>query len=120
MVPTLCDYAGIKPPANMRGVSLRPILEGGGGQSRDCIVSEGNTNTGRMVRTREFKYIKYVDDPVEQLFNMENDPGETRNLAANLRYAAALSEHRKLLASHEDKLDVPRGTPHTEFWRTRG
>lgn len=120
IMPTLCDYASINSPPKMRGVSLRPILEGGSGQSRDCIVSEGNTNTGRMVRTREFKYIRYVDDPVEQLFDMTTDPGETRNLAAGSRYASALAEHRKLLADHEARLDVPRGTAHTEFWRTRG
>jgi len=119
VMPTLCDYAGIKSPASMRGVSLRPILEGGDSAPRDCVVSEGNTNTGRMLRTQGFKYIKYVDDPVEQLFDMINDPGETRNLAANSRYAAAMSEHRKLLAGHEARLDAPRDIPHTEFWRTR-
>ena len=35
IMPTLCDYAGIKSPANMRGVSLRAILEGDGGERRD-------------------------------------------------------------------------------------
>jgi choline-sulfatase len=120
VMPTLCDYAGIKSPTNMRGVSLRPILEGGSGEVRDCIVSEGNTNTGRMLRTRNFKYIKYVDDPVDQLFDMINDPGETRNLAANSRYASALAEHRKLLVGHERQLDTPKDIPHAEFWRTNG
>ena len=120
IMPTLCDYAGIKPPANMRGVSLRAIIEGDGGEQRACIISEGNNNTGRMIRTQSFKYIKYVDDPVEQLFDMINDPGETKNLAARSRYASALAEHKRLLAEHESRLDVPRGIPHTEFWRTKG
>jgi len=119
IMPTLCDYAGVKPPANMRGASLRPVLEGGR-PTREFIVSEANTNTGRMLRTENFKYIKYVDDPVEQLFDMKNDPGETRNLAANSQYASALTEHRRLLAGHEVRLDVPRVIPHAEFWRTRG
>jgi choline-sulfatase len=120
ITPTLCDYAGIKPPANMRGVSLRPILEGDNGTRREFIVSEGNTNTGRMLRTENFKYIKYVDDPVEQLFDMKNDPGETRNLAASSQYASALTEHSRLLAGHEVRLEVPNVIPHAEFWRTRG
>ena len=120
IMPTLCDYAGAKPPTNMRGVSLRAILEGGNGASRDCIISEGNNNTGRMLRTRNFKYIKYVDDPVEQLFDMINDSGETRNIAANSRYASALAEHRKLLTGHEARLDVPGDIPNAKFWRTRG
>ncbi|MBL7187900.1 MAG: sulfatase-like hydrolase/transferase [Phycisphaerae bacterium] len=120
MVPTLCDYAGIKSPASMRGASLRTILEGDDSERRDYIVSEGNTNTGRMLRTQNFKYIKYVDDPVEQLFDMTNDPGETKNLAADSHHVSALAAHRKLLASHESRLDVPRDVPHTEFWRARG
>ena len=118
IMPTLCDYAGIKPPAKMRGVSLRPILEGGSSASRDCVVTEGNTNTGRMLRTRDFKYIKYMDDPVEQLFDMKNDPGETRNIAASSRYSAELAEHRKLLAAHERRLEVRKDIPNAEFWRT--
>lgn len=120
IMPTLCDYAGVKPPANMRGVSLRPILEGDNGKPRDCIVSEGNTNTGRMLRTRNFKYIRYVDDSVDQLFDMINDPGETKNLAADSSFESTLAEHRKLLADHENRLDVPRDIPHVEFWRTKG
>jgi choline-sulfatase len=104
----------------MRGVSLRPILEGDNGTRREFIVSEGNTNTGRMLRTENFKYIKYVDDPVEQLFDMKNDPGETRNLAASSQYASALTEHSRLLAGHEVRLEVPNVIPHAEFWRTRG
>ena len=120
IMPTLCDYAGIRPPANMRGVSLRPILEGGNGASRESIVSEGNTNTGRMLRTQDFKYIKYVDDPVEQLFDMKNDPGETRNLAPDAHYGPTLAAHRGLLGHHEASLDVPGDIPHARFWRKRG
>ena len=120
IMPTLCDYAGIKQPSNMRGVSLRPLLESGGIAPREYIVSEGNNNTGRMLRTREFKYIRYVDDPVEQLFDMINDPGETKNLAADSAYASALAEHRRLLAGHEAGLDVPSDIPNAEFWRKRG
>ena len=120
IMPTLCDCAGIKPPANMRGVSLRPILEGGNGTLRQFIVSEGNSNTGRMLRTQDFKYIKYVDDPVEQLFDMRNDPGETKNLASDSRYGPRLAEHRRLLDDHEAGLDIPSDTPHAEFWRKRG
>ena len=118
IMPTLCDYAGIKPPAKMRGVSLRPILEGGNGASRDCVVTEGNTNTGRMLRTRDFKYIKYMDDPVEQLFDMKSDPGETRNLAASSRHSSELAEHRRLLAAHERRLEVRNDIPNARFWRT--
>lgn len=120
IMPTLCDFAGIQSPANMRGVSLRTILEGAGGSGRPCVFTEGNSNTGRMLRTQDWKYIKYKDDPVEQLFDMKNDAGETENLALNSLHAAVLAEHRKLLEDHESRLDVPAEVPHAPFWRKRG
>jgi choline-sulfatase len=117
ITPTLCDYAGIQPPADMRGVSLRPIIEAKRGSSHDFIVSEVSTNTGRMVRTEGYKYITYKGNLVEQLFNMKNDPGETVNLAANASYASTLAEHQKLLRDFESKLDVPSNVPNAGVWR---
>ena len=64
--------------------------------------------------------IKYVDDPVDQLFDMKNDPGETRNLVPDSRHAPTLAEHRRLLGQHEAILDVPNDIPHAGFWRKRG
>jgi choline-sulfatase len=120
IMPTLCDYAGIKSPANMRGVSLRAILEAGGGLGRDCIVSEVSSNSGRMVRTQNWKYITYKDDTTEQLFDMKNDPGETKNIAADPQYASILTEHRKLLQQWESGLDVPPNVPNARSWQYQG
>lgn len=116
ITPTLCDYAGIKAPANMRGVSLRALLEGNGGLSRDFIVSEVSSNTGRMVRTERYKYVTYKGDSVDQLFDMRNDPGETKNLAISLQYASTVKEHQKLLKDWERRLDVPANVPNTDAW----
>ena len=120
IMPTLCDYAGIQPPAHMRGMSLRLILEADGSSSRDFIVSEASTNTGRMVRSENYKYITYKDNPIEQLFDMKADPGETKNLAAHSRYASTVAEHRKRLNDWENQLDVPSNVPHTDMWRLKG
>ena len=117
IMPTICDYVGIEPPANMRGESLRGILEGKTGLEREFIVSESNSNAGRMVRTKRYKYISYVEDPVEQLFDMENDPGETKNLAGVKRYASALREHRQILHEWESSLDVAPNVPDVDLWR---
>lgn len=117
IMPTLCDYAGIKPPENMRGISLRSALEGNLGAGHEFIVTELNSNTGRMVRTNRYKYVAYIDDPVEQLFDMKNDPGETKNLSPNAQYTSILAEHRKMLKNWERRLDVPQNVPNAEFWR---
>ena len=105
IMPTVCDYAGIKPPDKVRGRSLRPIMEGKPVEWRPCVVAEVQV-TGRMLRTADHKYVKFQDDPVEQLFDMKNDPWETKNLAGESRCAAVLEEHRKLLREWESGLDV--------------
>jgi len=120
ITPTLCDYAGIEPPANMRGRSLRAVLEADASSHRDFIVSEVTSNTGRMVRTRRYKYITYKSDTVEQLFDMKDDPGETKNLAASSLHASILAEHRGLLKDWESRLDVPPNVPNAEVWRRKG
>jgi arylsulfatase A-like enzyme len=120
IMPILCDFAGIKPPKNMRGRSLRSILEGTSARGNEFVVTEVSTNTGRMVRTEGYKYIKYRNDLVEQLFDMKKDPGETINLAARARYASTLAEHQKLLRDFESKLDVPPNIPNAHFWQDNG
>ena len=120
ITPTLCDYAGIKPPGNMRGRSLRSILEGIPARGNEFVVTEVSTNTGRMVRTKSYKYITYRNDPAEQLFDMKKDPGETSNLAATARYASTLAEHQKLLRDFESRLDVPPNIPNANFWQDNG
>ena len=117
IMPTLCDFAGIKPPENMRGRSMRSILEGATTKGNEYIVTEVSSNTGRMVRTNNYKYITYRNDTIEQLFDMKNDPGETRNLAANARYSSTLAEHQILLREFESKLDVPSTVPNSDVWR---
>jgi len=82
-------------------------------------VTEVSSNTGRMVRTEGYKYITYRNDLVKQLFDMKNDPGEIRNLAASARYSSTLTEHQKLLRDFESKLDVPPNVPNADVWRRK-
>jgi len=105
IVPTICDYAGVKSPPKMRGLSLRPSLEGDRPMPRLFVAAEVTVN-GRMVRSPNYKYIAYKGDPVEQLFDMAADSGETKNVASEPKYAGALAEHRKLLEQWEAQLDV--------------
>lgn len=116
ITPTVCDYAGVSTPPLMRGRSLRPLLEGRATTWREFCVSEVAGNTGRSLRSERFKYITYVDDPVEQLFDMMEDPGELRNLAAEASHAGVLADHRTMLRDWEERLDVAPGTPNPEAW----
>jgi arylsulfatase A-like enzyme len=103
ILPTFCDYAGVAPPAGMRGKSLRGAIEGTGWDRRH-VVSELSVfgdagREGRMLRTRRFKYIVFNGGArPEQFFDLEYDPGEVNNLANQARAAGDLKEHRALLA----------------------
>jgi len=117
IVPTLCDYAGIRPPENMRGMSLRELLEGAVLSWGRSVISEVTGNTGRMVRGPRYKYITYAENVVEQLFDMHDDCGETRNLAGDSKYASTLADHRRQLREWERQLVIPPGVPHQDFWK---
>ena len=120
VMPTFCDYAGIAPPAKMRGASLRPLLEGRAGTHHGHVVLEMPGDAARVVRTARYKYVTYAGDPVDQLFDMQADPGETKNLARDPARAAAVAEHRKLLVRWESTLDVATDMPSKTAWWRKG
>jgi choline-sulfatase len=103
VMSTLCDFAGIPAPPKVRGRSLRPLAEGKRVEWRDFVAAEMQ-QVGRMLRTDRFKYVRYKDDPVEQLFDMKADPWEMTNLAGEAKHAADLAGHRRLLDDWEASL----------------
>jgi choline-sulfatase len=101
ILPTFCDYAGIAPPKDQRGTSLRPAIDGRPLQ-RKFAVSElrygDEKREGRMLRTARHKYIVFNGGArPEQLFDLSADPGETCNLARDKAAVALLRQHRDLL-----------------------
>jgi len=119
VMPTFCDYVGVQPPKDMRGKSLRPLLEGKSTHWHRFVVTEVNGDSGRMLRTLRYKYITYHNDPVDVLFDMKDDPGETRNLAKSPGYATLVAEHRDLLRQWEQQLDVAPNVPNKNAWWRR-
>lgn len=104
LLPTLCEYAGIKAPADFWGLSLRPWLAGATDAAAHAyVVSEwysewGFTiSPGRMIRGPRYKYTRYLEGDGEELYDVANDPGEKRTLADDPACAAELARHRELL-----------------------
>ena len=97
LLPTLCDYAGIKTPGGLHGQSLRALAEAKTPDKwRDFVVCE--SQNGRSLRTDRFKYAIYDSGKNrEQLTDLQDDPGEMNNLAGRADYENVLNEHRKLL-----------------------
>lgn len=97
LLPTFCDYAGIEPPPGLLGRSLRGLAEGRQvtGWRRFVAVE---SRTWRMVRSARYKYAVYDrGENSEWLGDLEDDPGELRNRAAEAGAAATLQEHRAWL-----------------------
>ncbi len=87
IMPTLRELNGQKIPQTMDGVSLLPLLEGKNGQKEhDYLYFEFQELNGRQaVRKGEWKLVHLnirTDNPVFELYNLDEDPSETRNLAA--------------------------------------
>jgi len=97
LIPTLCDFAGIPVPKERAGLSVRPLAEGRTPTSwRDALVVEGRHC--RAIRTDRFKYTVYdIGDRREMLVDIQNDPGEMKNLAEDPTCRDTLLDCRKRL-----------------------
>ena len=94
LLPTVCDYAGIKGASDPRGRSLRPLFEGKKPPWRKTLGVE--SEIGRMVvGAGKYKYIRYdVGGNEEQLLDLNKDPHETKHVTSDPNYAAKLTELR--------------------------
>lgn len=80
LFPTLCELAGIPVPSTVTGRSLAPLLRGEV-ETVHAHVYGMFTDTQRMVCDRRWKYITYPQVGREQLFDLETDPHERRDLS---------------------------------------
>lgn len=98
ILPTLCDYAGVTKPSHLLGASLRPLAEGKPvDQKRSYVASENGWF--RMIRSDRYKYCAFAEpEGGEFLFDLERDPGEMKNMAADPEQKEALVAHRSMQA----------------------
>lgn len=95
--PTLCEMAGFEIPESVQSSSLLPLMDGKADKVRDDLFL-AYSNQQRALVKDSYKYIMYNVGGVftEQLFNLENDPGEMKNLALEMPEKA--EEMKALLA----------------------
>lgn len=82
VMPTLLACAGLPIPSSVEGRNLLPLTRGETADWRPYIHGE-HTTLGRSVHwiaTGKEKYVWFSDDGHEQLFDLENDPQELRDL----------------------------------------
>lgn len=103
--PTLLEVAGEQIPGTLDGRSLLPLIRQPTIRWRSfidlehdiCYAAENHWNA---LTDGVWKYIFHAYDGSEQLFHLENDPGELSDLAEDPKYAGTLETWRQRLVEH--------------------
>lgn len=115
--PTLLDYAGVKVPEDMQGLSLRPVLDNAGKTPdtwRKAVYyhyyeypSWHMVKRHYGIRTERYKLIHFYNDIDEwELYDLQKDPQELNNLYGNAAYQTIIkdlkTELKKLQVQYKD------------------
>ena len=104
LAPTILEAAGLPVPPTMHGQSFWPLLSGQtqeGGQEA-AVSLECTLQAKWSLRTVDYKFIlsrepDFYGNPMRELYDLENDPLELRNIA---------EERSQLAAEMEDRLEA--------------
>jgi len=100
VAPTILEAFDVSVPEQYQGRSLWPIIRGETDKLYNTVYcNQGLWQTNRMIRTDRWALIKNVDTgvwdkPATELFDMKNDPKQTKNLCESESDAAAQLELR--------------------------
>lgn len=105
LLPTVAAISGAATPAGLTGLDLGPLLRGSDDSDRDHVVVQTRfdrvqspNTSGRALITGRYKYVVYSWGRYrEQLFDLDSDPGETRNLAVEEAFDPVLEGLRQRL-----------------------
>jgi arylsulfatase A-like enzyme len=114
IAPTILDMAGVKVPKVMDGKSMFPLLKNTESCFRDdffmehdsVISVENPIPDSYGIRTKEWKYIRYVniEPEVEEMYNLIVDPLEMKNLIDNEDFIKVKNDLRKRFDNYREKL----------------
>jgi arylsulfatase A-like enzyme len=109
LYPTLADLAGLPPPPNLDGRTLRPLLQNPDAPwDRPALITYLHGN--HALRSERWSYIRYADGS-EELYDRRQDPNEWVNLSALPAMAPVKSELVKWLPAAE----APDAAPASQF-----
>jgi uncharacterized sulfatase len=100
LYPTLADLAGLKPPSNLAGASLRPLLDNPDAEWRRPAYTQLKRAQfhGYSVRDDRYRYTEWDGgNRGVELYDYETDPKELQNLAEDAKHSATASRMKTLL-----------------------
>ncbi|MBI4893765.1 MAG: sulfatase-like hydrolase/transferase [Acidobacteria bacterium] len=112
--PTLLDYLGLKAPAEKKrvGQSYAGYVRGRAPKDWRTRLYFEYANV-RSVRTKNLKYIERADGFENEMYDLEADPGETRNVIGEAGYGKQRAEFHEELTKYFEGI----GAPPIEEWR---
>ena len=99
ITPTLLDMLKIPAPEHVSGRSLLPAMQGQPMESRDCYAEAELPyflNRWCPPRTVISDRWKYIQTTRPELYNLEQDPGELRNLLESADLESADEEYQRM------------------------
>ena len=108
LFPTLADLAGLRAPENLQGKSLVPVLNDASFDFGDVAISQYKRKGayGYSMRTNRYRYTEWIMDDgrvaYRDLYDMQNDPGETRNIGELPENAELVDSLAALLRENSD------------------
>jgi arylsulfatase A-like enzyme len=101
LYPTLVELAALPEKEGLEGHSLVPQLKDPDA-SRPWPAITTHNQGNHTIRTERWRYIRYADGS-EELYDMEEDPNEFRNLIGQERYGDQVAELRQWIP----EVDLP-------------
>jgi len=106
---TFLELAGLPVPATFRGEGLVPLLRDEGTNGREDVFGMYHGNqfglfSQRMVRDRRWKYV-WNATAEDELYDLETDPAELRNLATDPACAGELARLRRRLVAWMERIE---------------
>ncbi|MDQ3621989.1 MAG: sulfatase-like hydrolase/transferase, partial [Verrucomicrobiota bacterium] len=108
LAPTILEIAGAKIPGDVQGRSFLPLLQGRRVPWRDSFLIEYFSDTVfprvhkmgyKALRTDRWKYINYLEiENAEELYDLQSDPYERKNLVGHAPAQGDLERLRAELA----------------------
>jgi arylsulfatase A-like enzyme len=114
---TIVDIAGceLESPESTFGTSLCPLLRGDDIDLRDEVFMEQEET--RAIRTSKWLFMRRIEntsyDFKNELYDLENDPDERKNVAEDPRYADVV----KKLSERLDKFFTDYANPRWDLWK---
>jgi uncharacterized sulfatase len=112
---TVLSMLGVKAPRGWKqeGVDLSSLLRGGRTTPHDEIFGQYDLQNDavdfmRMIRTGDWKLVRhYFSEGADELYDLRNDPGESRNLFNDSRHARTRATLQKKLLRWQRGIDDP-------------